>query len=300
MAKKHLPIQFFEKRKDFDDRSTEGGGNSTPPSWVLKGDALAAKSASLSSSVGEVTLAFREHRRKEKKLPLVVCTTLEEKAIAKSHRGEITELYTDNSGSNVLGFLGNRCLLTMVSSEAVLDKISQAVSDVDVHAKLISAITDIEPFYPAVDKYEESVQYYKVRLINYNNYDLNCATKIVFEQQCDAAGITIVQKTKFTTDMTIYRVSIDSAEKMSLLEDCEGIYTIEKMVPISVTLDALSQAAVLSPKAPVEGNDYPVVGVLDTGIADNSYLKSWKTSDSFTCYPDQYKDLSHGSFIRNN
>lgn len=297
MAKKHLPIQFFEKRKDFDDRSTEGGGNSTPPSWVLKGDALAAKSASLSSSVGEVTLAFREHRRKEKKLPLVVCTTLEEKAIAKSHRGEITELYTDNSGSNVLGFLGNRCLLTMVSSEAVLDKISQAVSDVDVHAKLISAITDIEPFYPAVDKYEESVQYYKVRLINYNNYDLNCATKIVFEQQCDAAGITIVQKTKFTTDMTIYRVSIDSAEKMSLLEDCEGIYTIEKMVPISVTLDALSQAAVLSPKAPVEGNDYPVVGVLDTGIADNSYLKSWKTSDSFTCYPDQYKDLSHGSFV---
>ena len=29
MAKKHLPIQFFEKRKDFDDRSTEGGGGST-------------------------------------------------------------------------------------------------------------------------------------------------------------------------------------------------------------------------------------------------------------------------------
>ena len=26
MAKKHLHIQFFEKRKDFDDRSTEGGG----------------------------------------------------------------------------------------------------------------------------------------------------------------------------------------------------------------------------------------------------------------------------------
>lgn len=26
MAKKYLPIQFFEKRKDFDDRSTEGGG----------------------------------------------------------------------------------------------------------------------------------------------------------------------------------------------------------------------------------------------------------------------------------
>ena len=297
MAKKHLPIQFFEKRKDFDDRSTEGGGGSTLPSWVLKGDALAAKSASLSFSVGEVTSAFREHRQKEKKLPLVVCTTLEEKAIAKSHRGEITGLYVDDNGNNVLGFLGNRCLLTMVSSEVVLDNISHAVTDTENQAKLISAITDIEPYCPAIDNYDEAVQYYKVRLINYNNYDLNCATKIVFEQQCDAAGITIAQKTKFTSEMTIYRVCIDSVEKMSLLEECEGIYTVEKMIPISVTLDALSQGTVVLPKAPVEGNDYPIVGILDTGIADNSYLKNWKTADSFTSYPDEYKDLSHGSFV---
>lgn len=297
MAKKHLPIQFFEKRKDFDDRSTEGGGGSTLPSWVLKGDALTAKSASLSFSVGEVTSVFREHRQKEKKLPLVVCTTLEEKAIAKSHRGEITGLYVDDNGNNVLGFVGNRCLLTMVSSEAVLDNISHAVSDTENQAKLISAITDIEPYYPIIDNYDETVQFYKVRLINYNNYDLNCATKIVFEQQCDAAGITIARKTKFTSDMTIYRVCVDSAEKMSLLEECEGIYTVEKMIPISVTLDALSQRTMVLPKTPVEGNDYPVVGVLDTGIADNSYLKSWKTADSFTCYPDEYKDFSHGSFV---
>ena len=297
MAKKHLPIQFFEKRKDFDDRSTEGGGGSTLPSWVLKGDALTAKSASLSFSVGEVTSVFREHRQKEKKLPLVVCTTLEEKAIAKSHRGEITGLYVDDNGNNVLGFVGNRCLLTMVSSEAVLDNISHAVSDTENQAKLISAITDIEPYYPIIDNYDETVQFYKVRLINYNNYDLNCATKIVFEQQCDAAGITIARKTKFTSDMTIYRVCVDSAEKMSLLEECEGIYTVEKMIPISVTLDALSQRTMVLPKTPVEGNDYPVVGVLDTGIADNSYLKSWKTADSFSCYPDEYKDFSHGSFV---
>lgn len=93
MAKKHLPIQFFEKRKDYDDRSTEGGGNSAPPSWVLTGDALTAKSSALTSSVGDVITVFRERQSQEKKLPLVVCTTLEEKAIAKSHRSEITGLY---------------------------------------------------------------------------------------------------------------------------------------------------------------------------------------------------------------
>ena len=72
MAKKHLPIQFFEKRKDYDDRSTEGGDNSAPPSWVLTGDALTAKSSALTSSVGDVITVFRERQSQEKKLPLVV------------------------------------------------------------------------------------------------------------------------------------------------------------------------------------------------------------------------------------
>lgn len=297
MAKKHLPIQFFEKRKDYDDRSTEGGGSSTIPNWVLTGKALATKATLLSNSVSELTEVFHERQQKERRLPMVVCTTLDEKAIAKSHRSEITGLYVDSHGSNVVGFAGDRCLLTMVSSEEVLHRIDNAVKDTEGQAKLISAITDIEPFYPAVDRYDESVRYYKVRLLNYNNYDLNCATKIVFEQQCEAAGIAIEQKTKFTQDMTIYRVCVDSADKLSLLEDCEGVYTIEKMLPVSVTLDALSAVPSIVPKAPAVGENYPVVGVLDTGIADNAYLQDWKTRDSFTSYPDQYKDRAHGTFV---
>ena len=180
MANKHLPIQFFEKRKDFDDRTTEGGGASTIPNWVLTGDQLIAKSDVLSNSVNELTDVFHMRKQQEKRLPMVVCTTLNEKAIAKSHRGEITSLYTDSRGSNVVGFAGDRCLLTMISDEEVLQRIGGTVSDIETHAKLISAITDIEPFYPAIDLYDENTKYYKVRLINYNNYDLNCATKIIF------------------------------------------------------------------------------------------------------------------------
>ena len=297
MAKKYLPIQFFEKRKDFDDRFTEGGGSSALPSWVLKGDELAAKSSALTSSVGDIITVFRERKAQKKKLPLVVCTTLEEKAIAKSHRSEITGLYVDKNGSNVLGFSGNRCLLTMVTSEATLESINHTLSDTETQAKLISSIVDIEPFYPAVDKFDEKICYYKVRLIDYNNYDLNCAAKIIFEQQCVAAGITIEQKTKFTPNMTVYRVCLDSLEQLNLLEDFESIYTVEKMFPISMTLDALVSSATITPKSPVEGVDYPIVGVLDTGIADNPYLGAWKTKDSFTSYPDQYKDSTHGSFV---
>lgn len=40
MNEKYLPIKIFEKRKDYDDRSTEGGGDSHESSWVLHGEEL--------------------------------------------------------------------------------------------------------------------------------------------------------------------------------------------------------------------------------------------------------------------
>lgn len=107
MSKKYLPIQFFEKRKDFDDRSTEGGGDSKLPSWVLEGTSLSQRSTQLVSEIDNVTVSLHQHKQSDKKLPLVVLTTIEENAIAKSHRSSIAALYADREQSNVLGFNGN-------------------------------------------------------------------------------------------------------------------------------------------------------------------------------------------------
>lgn len=297
MAKKYLPIQFFEKRKDYDDRSTEGGGDSRPPSWVLSGEALTARSLQLTQGVDSVADAFSKRKKAGNKLPLVVCTTIEEKAIAKSHRSDVTSIYATSSHNNILGFSGDRCLLSMVADDKVLHNISQAISNVSANAKMISSITDIEPFYPLVTQFDANTRYYKVRLINYNNYDLNAVSKILFEQQCKNCGITIAHKTKYTPDMTIYRVSLDSLEQLKLLEDFEGIYAVEKMLPIEATLDGLCDIPQMPSKTPLIDESYPIVGVLDTGIADNEFLHSWKLENEFTSYPNEYCDPSHGTFV---
>ena len=72
MAEKYLPIQFFEKRKDFDDRSTEGGRDSRIPSWVLTGAGLSQRSSQLVSEIGELTSKLRQQKQAGKKLPLLV------------------------------------------------------------------------------------------------------------------------------------------------------------------------------------------------------------------------------------
>ena len=230
-------------------------------------------------------------------MPFVVCTTIEEKAIAKSHRSSIASMYASRDKSNVIGFHGDRCLLTMLTDEHTITEINKALSDTNNQAKLISSIIDISPFYPEVDEYDEDMPFYKIRLLNYNNFDLNHAANIIFDQKCTDMGIKIVHRTKYTPDMTIYRVCIDSAEQLALLGDFEGVYAIEKMIPIAATLDAISQEPTVTPKSPVAGTTYPIVGVLDTGIAPNQFLQNWRESIDFTSYPQDYRNPTHGTFV---
>lgn len=296
MSKKFLPIKFFEKRKDYDDRFTEGGGDSRLPNWVLKGENLINRVAQLSNDLTEINNEFAKRKSKKTKLPIVVTTTIEEKAIAKSHRGDITSLYCNSNSSNILGFQGDRNLLSMITDEDVLSNMGKRLADIN-NSKLISSIIAIEPFSPIVDSYDSNIKYYKVRLVNYNNYDLNRVSKLLFEKQCVDNGVKIEHKTKFTPDMTIYRVSVDSAEELDLLSEFEGVYTIEKMLPIEVSIDSLFEPVSVNVKKPNSQDSYPTVGVLDTGIANNDYLKDWKLSDAFTSYPDEYKEPSHGTFV---
>ena len=297
MADKYLPIQFFEKRKDYDDRATEGGGDSKNPSWVLKGADLSERSVILTNEIKELSEALHEHKNNGNKLPFVVCTTIEEKAIAKSHRGNITSMYASRDRNNVIGFFGDRCLLTMITDENKVTELDQTLSDTENQAKLISSITNISPFYPEIDEYDGDISFYKIRLLNYNNFDLNRAAAIIFEEKCFDEGIKIEHKTKYTSDMTVYRVCVDSAGQLARLGDFEGVYTVEKMVPIEATLDALSQTAMATPKSPVEGTEYPIVGILDTGIAPNQFLQDWREPVEFTSYPQEYKNLAHGTFV---
>ena len=166
MSERYLPIQFFEKRKDFDDRSTEGGGDNRIPGWVLSGEALTKRSSQLTTSVSDLYTVFSERKRQGCKLPLIVSTAIEEKAIAKSHRGDITSLYASGSVNNVLGFSGNRCLLSMVYNEDVFERINHILADTCNHAKVISSIVDIAPYAPPIDEYDANMPYYKIRLVN--------------------------------------------------------------------------------------------------------------------------------------
>ena len=74
--KKFLPIKIFEKRKDYDERSTEGGGDSKEPSWVLHGETLSAHSAHLRKEISEIKGRLEIHEQKQSVFPMLITTTM--------------------------------------------------------------------------------------------------------------------------------------------------------------------------------------------------------------------------------
>lgn len=71
MSEKYLPIKIFEKRKDYDDRSTEGGGDSHEGSWVLHGEELNKRVDYLSKNVNTIQDSFQKWKENKRALPML-------------------------------------------------------------------------------------------------------------------------------------------------------------------------------------------------------------------------------------
>lgn len=296
MSEKYLPIIIFEKRKDYDDRSTEGGGDNREPGFVLHGEALSSHVAVLTDELHEVRSALREELVKQRTLPVIMATSLNEKAIAKSHRGRVVGILESDGSDNVIGVYGDRQILSVLSSEAVLDNLNDAIQNEEM-ATLTSSLAGMEIFRPIMDTYEEGHKDYRARLFDYNDFDRNNLVRIMFEEYCERTGIHIQKKIRFTADMYIYRLLVDSEEKYQQLEDFEGLYSVEKTSLLTVTLDALADEVLIPTTYPEEGEEYQTVGVLDTGIAPIGHLSSWLLEEEHTNYPEEYTDRSHGTAV---
>lgn len=295
MNEKYLPIKIFEKRVGYDDRDTEGGGGDNIPKWVLTGEELKEHSQFLQGCISQIEQKYSKYIER-KRLPMIISSRLRDEAIAKSYRGKIVNVLESDNNDNVIGFSGDRCILSMLSSVEVLRNVDDCIKDTNTESILISSIDDIEVFQPYIC-YDENEKIYKVKLINYNDFDLNAASKRMFEQFCANKDIKIVAKVRYTQELTVYKVSLDSVGELEAIEEFEGLYSAEPMEKIEVSLDGLEKDISIPLKRIKEDGDYPIVGILDTGIKAIEPLKEWLQQDRHLNYVEEDQDNSHGTFV---
>lgn len=293
---KFLPIKIFEKRKDYDDRSTEGGGDNREPAWVLKGEALSTHVTQLRKEICDIRESFALRVKRQQAFPMLIATTVHEDALAKSHRGRITNMLDIDGYDNVIGMDGDDRILSLVLSETTLDSMERVIGKRE-NTILISSISEMEVYQPYIEPFDQKNNSYRVRLIDYNDFDRNNLVRLEFEQFCRAKGIEVNAKVRFTADMMIFRVSLDSAEMLNELQEFEGLYSAEITHPIYSVADSSAEDYAIKGKRPDDFEEYPVIGVLDSGIEDIPYLANWKTSGKFSSYPKEYQGHRHGTAV---
>ena len=200
---KLLPIKFFEKRK-IDEQLTEPGGSKDLPKWVMQGDELTARSQHLAGSMTQVAAKFEAHKKTAHELPMVMATTITEKALAKTHRSTVVDLLNSDSQLNVIGIESiipseptidgmeavlvkkdeepkeTRRLLSIVTTDELIANINRALQDTQNNARLISSIENMEPFEVRSGAYNPENKVYRVRLIDYQDRHRNQLAQMLF------------------------------------------------------------------------------------------------------------------------
>ncbi|MBZ5859090.1 S8 family peptidase [Flavihumibacter profundi] len=300
MAERNLPIKFFQKRQK-DELDTEGGGERRLPKWVNTPSELQEKVSYVSNVLTNISRSLAEKVNQNNYVPSVVKVKLNEEALAKSHRKEIATLF--NIGKiNMIGIAGEDEVLVKIDSQndvlSILKKfenINDAFPSFSTTVG-VSAITNVEEFKPVIDVEPDKETVLKLKLINYENNELNSIVTKQFESYCDDKKLRY-ERAAYSGDLNIYRLSDVTQDAFEELKNFDGVQLISEMPVYDITLDEIMEEKQIPVKVPKEGVNYPVVGVLDTGVADIPHLKPWLHKNSFSKYHTNDVDKSHGTFV---
>ncbi|MFV0571475.1 MAG: S8 family peptidase [Xanthomarina gelatinilytica] len=296
MAKKNLPIKLFQKRQKIDDRRVEGGGGNSIPKWQLTGEELAARAESLLEPLNELDAFFEKRNEARSFIPATLRIDIDDNAIAKSHRKDIQKLFNGQiTKNNIIGFIDSNSAIVKVDNLEHGKAIRRNINYYHRNPKAVSAVENIEIFKPYVaDIKEESTV--KVSLIDFLNYEVNNAIKISFENYCQQKNID-VKEAKYSSGLIIYKIKNATKAQLDSISDFEALESITFMPKYTVGMDLMGSTEELDVKTPVDNIEYPVIGVLDSGIAKNKYLKPWLLDRSFSSYPEELVDPTHGSCV---
>ncbi|MCZ8157653.1 MAG: S8 family peptidase [Leptospira sp.] len=290
-SKKNLPIRIFYKREK-DDRKTEGGGNSNNPKWLLGGEELKNRSNALRISLDQVS---KKYISEQSDLPIVIDVSVNPKALAKSHRKDIETIFANSyNQAKILEIKSDNEVLFSLDNNDHLGLVSLRLNNLELNKKVISAIEEIKGYEPfiGIDSRDSSIK--KVKLLKYKDIADNEFVESKLIEFCKSNEIKIIKK-MYTKELNIFRLENVSESSFLKLIKLEGILSIESMPSIDLDFQSSGEEQDIDIKLPNADQNYPTVGLLDSGVSLNDFLKPW-VIDSYSPYPNEDLNKQHGTF----
>lgn len=292
-----LPIKFFAPR-EVDELRIEPGGNSDPPKWLLEGEELIQRSAELAASFDGFAPIIAQKKVRDSAVPFVFVAKICDDSTSKSRRKDISSIFQFADKNNIIGLADSDELIIRLDSTDQMNEISLRLKDYERNNYAISCLEDFWAFEPIITT-SENEHIYKIKLIDYQDYEQNVAVQRLFERTLLSKNIPF-KKTDYAEQLPIYKVTDESITGIDDLKDgdvYEVIFSIEPMPKYVLALDAIAEEEHVDVIYPVEGQPYTTVGILDNGVASIPHLNPWISGKRWTVYPESVINPTHGTFV---
>lgn len=296
---KSLPIQKVSFRGAVDRFLTEGGGSNKLPKWVTN-ELIIENSKRVSEQLSSFSTVFAEEHRT---LPLLVKVSIDSNATSKSRRSNIRQMLDVDNKRNVVGADSVGTLIAKIDSRHDLEKIkSRFSSDVKFASKNkllgMASIRSIECYSSLVEDGIEEGDCLKVQLIDYQNNEYNHISQIQLESLCDEYGLNL-EELHYASNLRLFSINDIKSVALERIATMDGVIDVRKMPMVTFEAAPEPDNSDIPVMCPVDGEDYPVVGLLDTGVGDIDHLRQWMygIEDNAADLLEPYISRRHGTAV---
>lgn len=296
MNEEKLPsIIFNPRREDFSKNQAGGDLKFYDDEWKEE------YRTEITNNFSVISNKVQTNEQKYPNIPNVIKVTMKEKAIAKSHKP--VDLF--NSSNPIIGSGRLDELYIKVSSQS-LNELEETIKNTQTKNKMIniSKIKEIDD-YDVTDKInmEEikkaifNSEKIKLKFFDMQNDRENQESMNTFISTFESF-FDEFEEIVYSESLKVYSAVINNVEKLDDIiqyPTIKNISTFEKYhlneedgVIVEEEIDIL---------VPENGEDYPIIGVVDSGISlKNKYILPW-IYDTISYVPEEYQDNSHGTFV---
>lgn len=274
---KTLPIQEIQPRGEQDIFLKEGGGSNELPDWATK-ETILERAGRMNAAFASVERIFDERDNDE--LPLLMVAYLDENATGrKSFRANVRAVFDNRDKRNVLGKESHRGLLVKVDNKADLRQMAQSVVSVQTGRASkdktfgVAVVDDLQPFHPFIEEGIEGCDL-KVKLVDYHDERLNAVADQRMRHYGELQHVD-VRKLNYADGLRLYSVKGADAKAVAALATMDAVISVRRMPYIEFTVSPEEYNTQIEVKIPREGETYPRVGLLDSGVEPIPHLEPW-------------------------
>ena len=237
----------------------------------------------------------------EKEIPCIGKVIMKEKAIAKTHKPN--NLFNDTTCPMVGGGKLNEIYVKITPKG--IDNLEKEIKNTKAQTKT-AEMTKIEKIemYTADDALKINLNKIegplKIKLFDYKDEKQNEKNRKIFLKKIKELGINDeISKLDSYKTMEVYSLKCNDINKIKQLSKYQGIRSIDMFQKYSIVnpkIKKLDKMDYSFPK-PIEGRQYPIVGLIDSGISeDNKEILPWIYKKE-ELIPKEYQNNSHATFI---